>query len=74
MTDYAGNDPATDIGRIAGRAKVGISNLTYTKKLGIDIFDKFDNRFSFDLEVFAKYKAKGANLNSIRAAQLIRNV
>ena len=72
MTDYFGNDAASDIGRIGGFTKFGYGNLTYTKKLGLDIFDKFDEQFSFDLEVFAKYSPKGKNLNSIRAAQLVR--
>lgn len=72
MTDYAGNDPATDTGRIAGQTGLGISNVTYTKKIGIDIFDRYDAQFSFDLEVFARYSAKGKNLNSVRAAQLVR--
>jgi hypothetical protein len=72
MTDYAGNDPSTDIGRVGGFAKLAFSNLTYTKVLGIDIFDKFDSQFTFDLEVFARYAPKGKNLSSIRAAQLIR--
>ena len=72
MTDYAGNDPSTDLGRVGGFAKLAFSNLTYTKVLGIDIFDKYDSQFTFDLEVFAKYAPKGKNLSSIRAAQLIR--
>jgi len=74
MTDYFGNDPESDRGRIGGQAKLTFPNLTYTKKMGFDIFDKFDNQFMFDLEIFAKYSAKGKNLNSIRAAQLVRNV
>lgn len=73
MTDYFGNDPSSDIGRIGGQAKLSFPNLTYTKKIGLDIFDKYDTQFSFDLEVFAKYSPKGKNLNSIRAAQLVRN-
>lgn len=73
MTDYFGNDSASDIGKIGGQAKLSFPNLTYTKKIGLDIFDKYDTQFSFDLEVFAKYSPKGKNLNSIRAAQLIRN-
>ena len=72
MTDYYGNDPLLDIGRIGGLTKYGFGNLTYTKKLGLDIFDKFNEQFSFDLEVFAKYSPKGKNLNSVRAAQLVR--
>ena len=72
MTDYFGDDAASDIGRIGGFGKFGYGNLTYTKVLGLDIFDKFNEQFSFDLEVFAKYSPKGKNLNSIKAAQLVR--
>ena len=72
MTDYFGNDESTDTGRIGGFARLAYNNLTYTKKLGLDIFDKYGEQFSFDLEVFAKYSPKGKNLNSIRAARLLR--
>lgn len=72
MTDYFGNDESTDTGRIGGFARLAYNNLTYTKKIGLDIFDKYGEQFSFDLEVFAKYSPKGKNLNSIRAARLFR--
>jgi hypothetical protein len=72
MTDYFGNDETTDTGRIGGFARLAYNNLTYTKKIGLDIFDKYGEQFSFDLEVFAKYSPKGKNLNSIKAAQLLR--
>ena len=72
MTDYYGNDAASDIGRVGGQAKLNFPNLTYTKKIGLDIFDKYDQQFSFDLEVFAKYSPSGKNLNSIKAAKLTR--
>jgi hypothetical protein len=72
MTDYFGNDSSSDIGRIGGQAKLTFPNLTYTKKIGLDIFDKYDQQFSFDIEVFAKYSPAGKNLNSIRAAKLTR--
>lgn len=73
MTDYAGNDPTTDIGNIGGLQGSTISNLTYSKKIGLDIFDETNDQFSFDLEIFAKYAAKGSNINSIKAAQLVAN-
>jgi len=73
MTDYAGNDNTTDIGNIAGLRGSSVSNLTYSKKIGLDVFDEGDEQFSFDLEVFAKYSAKGSNINSIKAAQLVAN-
>lgn len=73
MTDYAGNDPATDIGYIGGKRGVVQNSLTYSKKIGLDIFDRDDNQFSFDLEIFARYAPKGSNINSIKAAQLVAN-
>ena len=70
MTDYFGNNEQLDTGRIGGFARLAYNNLTYTKKIGFDIFDKYGEQFSFDLEVFAKYSPKGKNLNSIRAARI----
>lgn len=74
MTDYFGNNESMDTGRIGGFARLAYNNLTYTKKVGFDIFDKFGEQFSFDFEVFAKYSPKGKNLNSIKAAKLTRDV
>lgn len=73
MTDYAGNDDNTDIGNIGGLRGSTISNLTYSKKIGLDIFDEANDQFSFDLEVFSKYAPKGSNINSIKSAQLVAN-
>ena len=70
MTDYAGNSSSSDIGRIGGKIGTTLSNLTYSKKIGIDIFDSDSEQFTFDLEIFSKYKAAGANKNSIKAATL----
>ena len=72
MTDYFGNEDSIDTGRVGGFARLAYSNLTYTKKIGLDIFDKYGEQFSFDLEVFAKYGPKGRNLNSVKAARLFR--
>jgi hypothetical protein len=56
MTDYAGAGSAGN-GRIGGQSSSVLSNLSYSKKIGIDLFDSQSNSFKFDLEVFAKYKA-----------------
>lgn len=73
MTDYfgitAGSVDPTD-GSIAGLKNNPINNVTYSKTIGIDIFDGNDNQFSFDLEVFAKYRPKGKNLKNVRAVRL----
>lgn len=70
MTDYSGNNPSIDTGRVGGIMSNNISNLTYAKRIGIDIFDNDGEQFSFDIEVFSKYKPSGVNKNSIKAAQL----
>ena len=68
MTDYFGVTAAGGVdsssGRIGGLNDNQIQNLTYSKKIGLDIFDSNDNQFSFDLQIFAKYKPIGLNLNN----------
>ena len=73
MTDYFGVTASgvdTSDGRLGGLNTNKITNLTYSKKIGIDLFDSFNNQFSFDLEVFAKYKPKGFNLNNTKTVRL----
>lgn len=57
MTDYNGDGSIGngDIGGF-GRATTPV-NLTYTKKIGVDLVIKDFGIFSFDVEVTAKYKA-----------------
>jgi hypothetical protein len=69
MTDYYGaGDSGT--GRIGGILSNTFSNLTYAKKIGIDIIDSNNNEFQFDVEVYAKYKPTGKNINSITSSML----
>jgi hypothetical protein len=72
MTDYYGvtsnNDTST--GRIGGIIGNTFSNLTYAKKIGVDILDSNNQDFKFDIEVYAKYKATGKNINSITSSML----
>jgi hypothetical protein len=63
MTDYYGTG-STGTGKVGGRVSSTLTNLTYSKKIGIDIFDADDEQFSFDLEVFAKYKPEGKSIQS----------
>jgi hypothetical protein len=82
MTDYFGvteGDGQNQVfvdnnnGLVGGRKNVPLNNLTYSKTIGLDIFDSNDNQFSFDLEVFAKYKPKGKNLKNVKAVRLNKN-
>ena len=78
MTDYFGVTASggvdTSTGRIGGKNTNPISNLTYSKTIGLDIFDSNENQFSFDLEVFAKYKPQGYNLNNTKTVTLTKAV
>lgn len=69
MTDYFGDDE-TGKGRVAGIYGNTFSNLTYSKKIGLDIIDSYKTEFSFDVEVYAKYRAVGTNKNSINKVML----
>lgn len=68
MTDYYGQG-TTGTGRIGGIITSTLINLTYAKQIGIDIFDSDNEQFSFDLEVFAKYKAEGKSIQSNATSQ-----
>lgn len=68
MTDFAGVGDSTGIGFIGGDDTQSTKNLKYAKRMGFDIitFDGTkENRFSFDLEISAKYKSDNLNLNKI---------
>lgn len=69
MTDYFGKDN-TGKGRVAGIYGNTFSNLTYSKKIGLDIIDSYKTEFSFDIEVYSKYRAVGTNKNSINKVML----
>lgn len=69
MTDYHGVG-STGTGRVGGVVGNIFNNLTYSKKIGIDILDSNGNDFQFDLEVYAKYRTTGKNINSITTSML----
>ena len=72
MTDYYGVGTGVQIkkgivftgggsGNIAGDITGSITNLTYTKKIGIDIFPNAEDVHQYDIEIFAKYKSDNLN-------------
>tara|TARA_Y100000389_G_C17470614_1_gene530261 strand:+ start:2177 stop:5701 length:3525 start_codon:yes stop_codon:yes gene_type:complete len=67
MTDYSGvgNDGE---GFVGGDSTGATKDITYAKRMGFDIitFDgKDEERFSFDIEIFAKYRSNKLNLEKI---------
>jgi len=69
MTDYYGV-ASGETGRIGGIIGNIFKNLTYSKKIGIDVVDSNNNDFKFDIEIFAKYRPTGKNLNAITSSML----
>lgn len=57
MTDYFGFG-STGLGKIGGDPTGSITQLEYTKTIGFDIFSNDDEKFSFDLEITARYSSK----------------
>ena len=69
MTDYYGPG-SVGIGKVGGVISNIFNNLTYSKKIGLDILDKNGIDFKFDIEVYAKYKPLGKNINNITSSML----
>jgi len=79
MTDYYGIADSTvsttataanNTGRIGGIYSNTLTNITYSKKIGIDILDAAGNSFQFDVEVYAKYKQEGSSSTNVTSAML----
>jgi hypothetical protein len=64
MTDYYGSG-TTGIGNIGGDSTGRTVNLKYSKAMGIDIYVKGGDVFSFDVEISAKYSPDNLNLDVI---------
>lgn len=73
MTDYYGvadtttvaGNTANNTGRIGGIVSNTLTNITYSKKLGLDILQANGDKFMFDIEVYAKYKQEGSSATNI---------
>ena len=79
MTDYYGIADSTitttataanNTGRIGGIASNTLTNITYSKKLGIDILDAAGKSFQFDVEVYSKYKQEGSSSTNVTSSML----
>lgn len=57
MTDYFGFG-TSGVGKIGGEPSDSIVNLEYTKAIGFDIFSGDNEKFSFDLEISARYSSR----------------
>lgn len=76
MTDYFGSGSGVDggLGNIGGDTTGSTTNLTYSKKIGIDIYPNGKNVVQFDLEFFAKYRSDNVNIDLFPSASVARGL
>lgn len=69
MTDFYGTGTSGN-GNIGGDSTGATTNLTYAKRIGFDITNAAGDLYSFDIEVFAKYKSDTLNLEKFPTKDL----
>lgn len=76
MTDYFGTGSGSGggIGNIAGDSTGATTNLTYSKKIGFDIYPNGVEPYQFDVEIFAKYKSDNLNVDVFPAATVTKGL
>lgn len=76
MTDYfgPGDGEAGGIGNIGGDSSGATTNLTYAKRIGIDIHLTKDIVHQFDIEFFAKYRSDSLNIDRFPSATVARGI
>ena len=76
MTDYFGSGNGEDggLGNIGGDSTSATTNLTYSKKIGIDIYPNGKNVVQFDLEFFAKYRSDNVNIDLFPSATVAKGL
>ena len=74
MTDYFGLTTGSGIGNIGGDSSGSTVNLTYSKKIGFDIFPMNQDPVQFDVEVFAKYRSDRLSIDSFPKATVAKGL
>jgi hypothetical protein len=76
MTDYFGSGSGANggIGNIAGDSTGATINVTYIKRIGIDIYPNGEDVVQFDLEFFAKYKSDNLNIKVFPSATVSKGL
>ena len=73
MTDYFG-DGNTGQGNIGGDSTGATTNITYAKRIGFDIYPNSMDVYQYDIEIFAKYRPDGLNIDVFPTATLARGL
>ena len=77
MTDYFGQGSGSTgggRGNIGGDSTGATVNLTYSKRLGFDIYKTVNDVYQFDVEVFATYRSDKLNLEIFPSATIQKSL
>lgn len=69
MTDFFGEGTG-GLGSIGGDPTNEVTQLEYRKRLGIDIYSNQNDRFSFDIEITARYRSRSLQYEEVPNRQL----
>jgi len=69
MTDFFG-EGITGLGNIGGDLTGITQQVQYTKGLGIDIYSNQNERFSFDVQITARYRSKSLQMTDVPSRSL----
>jgi len=69
MTDFFG-DNTNGLGNIGGDPTGTVNQVEYTKRLGIDIYSNIDERYSFDVEITARYRSVSLQMEEVPSTSL----
>jgi len=74
MTDYFGVTTGSGLGNIGGDSSGGTVNLTYSKRIGFDIYPNNKDVVQFDIEVFAKYRSDRLSIDVFPKATVTKGL
>ena len=74
MTDYFGITGGTGIGNIGGDVNGSIVNLTYAKRIGIDIYPNNSDVVQYDIEINAKYRSDRLSIDVFPAKTVTKGL
>jgi len=69
MTDYFGAT-SSGLGNVGGDISGTTNQLEYTKRIGLDIYSNIDERFSFDIEITARYRSASLQFEEVPTTSL----
>ena len=74
MTDYFGTITGTGLGNVAGDSSGSTVNLTYSKRIGFDLYPNNSDVVQFDIEFSAKYRSDRLTLDVFPKATVTKGL